>query len=339
MKMKQAFSMLLSVVLSLQVMSVFASASTSQEPPFLSEGIELEVETKNDKATSSSQKMEYEIDVFSKKEKKKVGTLNLTFDYNFSPEKAQAAIKNPTIKVVDLKSPWNVKSHEIGIAGAGTDLTAIEYRIDANKNEKNEKYENQTINYSDSFMITADKNGQTKIVTSQGINLNQKTDEKENPEKLVKEYDPITLENAGITYQVKEYQSEPIQVGITKTLDNRTVEDLSQKSARYEISFSQNGKQLGRQNLKFMLYYYSPTEKYSFLVGSSYQMEGYENWQFVNEDLDSSMHSTNIGMGSEMSFYSSDLAIKDGDKTLCTLRITVTADSNGNLTFKPITVV
>lgn len=206
MKMKQAFSMLLSVVLSLQVMSVFATASTSQEPPFLSERIELEVETKKDKATSSSQKMEYEIDVFSKKEKKKVGTLNLTFDYNFSPEKAQAEIKNPKLKPTSQEDTWSVKGELIGMAGSGTDLAAIEYRVDANKNEK---FEDQTVNYSDSFMVTADKDGQTKIVHSQGINLNINIKEgkfdTENPEeKLVKAYEVVTLSDTGITYQIKE---------------------------------------------------------------------------------------------------------------------------------------
>lgn len=65
-------------------------------------------------------------------------------------------------------------------------------------------------------------------------------------------------------------------------------------------------------------------------------MEGVNDWEFVNEDSDSSMHSTNIGMGSEISFYGNDLSIKDGEKTLCTLRLTVTADAKGNLTMKPI---
>lgn len=337
MKMKQAFSMLLSVVLSLQVMSVFASASTSQEPPFFSEGIELEVETKNDKATSSSQKMEYEIDVFSKKEKKKVGTLNLTFDYNFSPEKAQAEIKNPKLKPLSQEDSWSVKGELMGMAGSGTDLAGIEYRVDANKNEK---FEDQTVNYSDSFMITVDKAGQTKIVYSQGINLNVETQKEQSDdadrEKLVKEYNPVTLDNVGITYQIKEYQTEASQLETTTTLDNHKVDDLSEKTARYEISFSHNGEPIGRQNLKFLKYYYSPSERYSFLVGNGYQMEGVNDWEFVNEDSDSSMHSTNIGMGSEISFYGNDLSIKDGEKTLCTLRITVTADAKGNLTMKPI---
>lgn len=337
MKMKQAFSMLLSVVLSLQVMSVFASASTSQEPPFFSEGIELEVETKNDKATSSSQKMEYEIDVFSKKEKKKVGTLNLTFDYNFSPEKAQAEIKNPKLKPTSQEDSWSVKGELMGMAGSGTDLAGIEYRVDANKNEK---FEDQTVNYSDSFMITVDKAGQTKIVYSQGINLNVETQKEQSDdadrENLVKEYNPVTLDNVGITYQIKEYQTEASQLETTTTLDNHKVEDLSEKTARFEISFSHNGEPIGRQNLKFLKYYYSPSERYSFLVGNGYQMEGVNDWEFVNEDSDSSMHSTNIGMGSEISFYGNDLSIKDGEKTLCTLRITVTADAKGNLTMKPI---
>lgn len=337
MKMKQTFSMLLSVVLSLQAMSIFASASTSQEPPFFSEGIELEVETKNDKATSSSQKMEYEIDVFSKKEKKKVGTLSLTFDYNFSPEKAQAEIKNPKLKPLSQEDSWSVKGELMGMAGSGTDLAGIEYRVDANKNEK---FEDQTVNYSDSFMITVDKAGQTKIVYSQGINLNVETQKEQSDdadrEKLVKEYNPVTLDNVGITYQIKEYQTEASQLETTTTLDNRKVDDLSEKTARYEISFSHNGEPIGRQNLKFVKYYYSPSENYSFLVGNSYQMEGVNNWEFVNEDSDSSMHSTNIGMGSEISFYGNDLSIKDGEKTLCTLRITVTADAKGNLTMKPI---
>lgn len=338
MKMKQTFSLLLSVMLSLQVMSVFASASTSQEPPFFSEGIELEVETKYDKATSSSQKMEYEIDVFSKKEKKKVGTLNLTFDYNFSPEKAQAEIKNPKLKPTSQEDSWSVKGELIGMAGSGTDLAGIEYRVDANKNEK---FEDQTVNYSDSFMVTADKDGQTKIVYSQGINLNvesqkEQSDTEELEEKLVKAYEPVTLSNAGITYQIKEYQTEASQLETTTTLDNHKVDDLSEKTARFEISFSHNGEPIGRQNLKFLKYYYSPSESYSFLVGNGYQMEGVNDWEFVNEDSDSSMHSTNIGMGSEISFYGNDLSIKDGEKTLCTLRITVTADAKGNLTMKPI---
>lgn len=351
MKMKQAFSMLLSVVLSLQVMSVFATASTSQEPPFLTEEIELEVETKKDKATSSSQKMEYEIDVFSKKEKKKVGTLNLTFDYNFSPEKAQAEIKNPTIKVVDEESPWEIKSEVFGMAGSGTDLAAIEYQVSATKNEK---YKYEIVYYSNSFTLTADKNGQTKILYPKNMNLdryalneyieygdkirkNAKCTGVDEYGELVKEYEPVVLDSVGITYQIKEYQAEPYELKDTKTTkEKRKVNDMVVKSARYEVSIFYDGECLGREAIDLMHYYYSPSENYASIVVDAYQMEGYKSWDFDDSNQRTAPNEVNVGRGSELTFFGDEIDIRNKEDILCTLRLTVTADAKGNLTMKPI---
>lgn len=298
----------------------------------------------------SSKKMQYSFDIIPDSEKNKVGSLNLEFDYLFSPELGQTEIKNYSIQPVNIKGAWDVEAELLGIAGTGTDLSAIEYNVFTSNN--NDKDDLSSVN---NFTITVDADGSANVLSSKFINLSSEKNQDylelkkqfkikakqtghNDFEKLIKSHDSVLIEGTDIVYQIKEYESDPFLLGGTiggYDSEAKSVDDLYTKTASYEIAIQYDGEAIGIE--KFVVtYFYSPTENYASISVGTNQMQGYDDWVFKDDPKQEGALRA-IGNGTNTSLYRNDLLIEDNGKIIEQISITISADSNGNLSIKPIT--
>lgn len=332
-------------ILSLLFLSFTMAVSASEPVLYQNKNLIVhgtEQSIKDNPADPVLQKVQYTIDLVPNEEKEKAGSFQLSFDYLFSPENRRAEMKNLSIEPVEAKGSWKLESYFSGIAGAGTDLCAVEYLLTASDADGNYA--------ADTLCISGDQNGKFDFASPQQINwkddarkqydesrkikkfLESQTATGYRPsEKLVKSGELICLENTKLSYQINEYQSDTeLLTGVE--IDSKALEDLYTKTARYEISLNYDQEPIGREQILIGRYWYSPAANYSTMGISASQMEGYDNWVFENSE-------TCVGTNTGLCLFSSDMQIKNGASLMGKLRITVTADAQGNLTLKPILVL
>lgn len=285
----------------------------------------------------------YDIGVTAKESNKKFASANLEFDLFYSPEKGQAEIKNDSMKVTYSAKPWNVKCNLHATAGNGTDLPSIEYSLYA-------LAENDSVIYSDNFTITADKNGNTEIFLPKNIKLDmqsydkysndflrkknaagmtyQKTIDALYPVKLTFDNTLEYFQSEKVSFQVKGHESIPQLLVATNNL-GKSVPDLYEKEIIYEFFLQSPKEPFGTMKINATTTY-SQTEGYSSFSAGIDQSSGFDAWEFSCTEVGKTGNKTSL----VITTY--EIVIKDDGATYDSFFLTLTSDSNGNTTLKPV---
>lgn len=287
----------------------------------------------------------YDIDILAKESNEKIGSGNLSYDLYFSAKDNKSRIQNLSFKVTKEPTANMIQSKISAVAGNNTDVAAFDCYI----------YTESDTNPIDLlFTVSADKDGKTLITyrknviavdnesedqykydsgfrvvdqTEDTVSRERKVESKY-PLKLLKEGEFKKVDNLDLSYRIKEYESQAVPLDAKDSKGNN-ISDLNTKDFKYRVEFKTAiGKNIGTYDIEGNIKY-SKAADYTFLIGSGFLSEGYNDWE-------ANTTSTKVGNYTNLNSLAFQTVITDDDVEKYKVDIVISGNGSGEIQIKPI---